>query len=99
MESGEYRNDDLLKKYDESVRPVVYLEDLKKAILCSIGHDDRTVKKWLFTFRRAKIIKEVGTGLFEFSPFYDDLIKQKQQAQQDSVVAVAGGLEHIGGDS
>jgi integrase len=58
LESGEYENCDLLKKY-EQVRTAVSLEHLKKAISFTIGSDDRTVKKWLLTFRKARIIREV----------------------------------------
>jgi len=78
LESGEYKNCDLLKKY-EQVRTVVSLEHLKKAISFTIGSDDRTVKKWLLIFRQSRIIREVGTAIFEFAPFLEDLEQDRQK--------------------
>lgn len=77
LESGEYPNCDLLKKY-EQVRSVVTLDHLRKAISFTIGSDDRTIKKWLRTFRQAQIIREVGTNAFEFAPFFDDLVPKHE---------------------
>jgi hypothetical protein len=78
LENGEYKNCDLLKKY-EQVRTVVSLEHLKKAISFTIGSDDRTVKKWLLIFRQSRIIREVGTAIFEFAPLLEDLEQDRQK--------------------
>lgn len=78
LKNGEYKNCDLLKKY-EQVRTVVSLEHLKKAISFTIGSDDRTVKKWLLIFRQSRIIREVGTAIFEFTPFLEDLEQDRQK--------------------
>ena len=55
------------------------LEHLKKAISFTIGSDDRTVKKWLLIFRQSRIIREVGTAIFEFAPFLEDLEQDRQK--------------------
>jgi hypothetical protein len=57
----------------------VSLEHLKKEISFTIGSDDRTVKKWLLIFRQSRIIREVGTGIFEFAPFLEDLERDKHK--------------------
>jgi len=56
----------LLKKYYEELPPEkeIYIKNLEEAIAYVRGSDKRTIRKWLETFSRMKLIKHVsGTVL------------------------------------
>src|SRR5262249_46302767 len=80
LEREYYPEADLLKRYDETTQsPGVNLAHLRQAIAFVIGPDPRTVKGALGRLSCYHLIRELDTNRFEFAPFYDDLLRQKQK--------------------